>query len=76
METMVLAGVLSAVGMFFLLLRIGPRFMARHATLIDILFTTSLVVMFFGTFSGMLAAALGGVILSVLLWIVKLAVKR
>jgi len=76
MEVMLLAGVLSAFGAFFILMRVGVRFMARNALFLDILFTGSLIFFFFGTFSGMLAAALGGCILSILLWMTKLYVRK
>ena len=72
MNTGILAvGALSALGVFVILMRFGLNFMVRNSKWIDVAFTIALAFLFFGTFSGMAAAALGGLILSCLLWAVK-----
>ena len=80
---MLLIGIFSALGLLLLALKAGGRKAIGHDILIDVMITVTLMVCFYGTFSGMAAAMVGGLSASVVLFImkktmrhVKLALKR
>ena len=68
---MLLAGVISATAMIFLLLKLDLKKVCGYDFFIDIGFTFLLAYMFSGTYSGMMAAIIGGAILSVFLFFMK-----
>lgn len=67
MLILVASGVITAVGVWMILMRFDRQKIAGLRTPIDIVFTGLMILTFFGTFSGMVAAAVGGVTLSLLL---------
>ena len=53
---MLLIGIFSALGLLLLALKAGGRKTIGHDIFIDVLITVTLMVCFYGTFSGMAAA--------------------
>jgi len=68
---MLLVGILSALGLLLLALKAGGRKTIGHDIFVDVLITVTLMVCFYGTFSGMAAAMVGGLCASVVLFIMK-----
>ena len=73
---MILAGTISALGLLFLLFKFGIRRVISFDIPIDITFTALLMFLFAGTFGGMMAAMIGGLIISVTLFVMKLTMTR
>jgi len=67
----ILAGVVSASAMIFLLLKLDLKKVCGYDFFVDVGFTFLLTWMFAGTYSGMMAAIIGGSIVSVFLFFVK-----
>ena len=65
------AGVIAAIAMIFLMLKLDIRKICGYDILVDIAFTGLLAWMLAGTYSGMMAALIGGAIVSVFLFITK-----
>lgn len=72
---MLLAGLLTAVGMLFLLCKVGLKRVLAYDVFIDIVATIGLMSIFAGTYSGMMAAIIGGLFISVSLIAAKRFVK-
>ena len=68
---MLLIGILSALGLLLLVLKAGGRKAIGADIFVDVAITITLMVCFYGTYSGMVAAMLGGLISSVILFIMK-----
>ena len=68
---MLLVGILSALGLLILALKAGGKKAIGHDIFVDVLITVTLMVCFYGTFSGMTAAMMGGLSASVVLFIMK-----
>ena len=68
---MLLVGILSALGLLLLALKAGGRKTIGHDVFVDVLITITLMVCFYGTFSGMAAAMVGGLCASIVLFIMK-----
>tara|TARA_R110000744_G_scaffold158827_1_gene274878 strand:+ start:3327 stop:3644 length:318 start_codon:yes stop_codon:yes gene_type:complete len=68
---MILIGILSALGLLLLALKIGGRKAIGHDILVDVLITLTLMVCFYGTFAGMTAAMVGGLSASLVLFILR-----
>ena len=68
---MILIGIVSALGLLLLALKIGGRKTIGHDIFVDVLITVTLMVCFYGTFSGMTAAMVGGLSASIILFIMK-----
>jgi len=73
---MILAGFLSALGLLFLIFKFGVRRIITYDIPIDIAVTGFLMYAFAGTYSGMLAAMIGGLIVSVTLFVMKRTMNR
>ena len=73
---MILAGFLSALGLLFLIFKFGVRRIITYDIPIDIAVTGFLMYAFAGTYSGMLAAMIGGLIVSITLFIMKRTMRR
>lgn len=73
---MILAGVISALGLLFLLFKFGIRRVITFDIPIDIGFTALLMFLFAGTFGGMMAAMVGGLIISVTLFVMRSSMTR
>jgi len=68
---MLTIGILSALGLLLLALKIGGRKVIGMDVVFDIGITVTLMIMFYGTFSGMAAAMFGGLFVTILLFIMK-----
>ena len=68
---MLMVGILSALGLLLLALKAGGRKAIGHDIFVDVLITVTLMVCFYGTFSGMTAAMMGGLSASIVLFIMK-----
>ena len=68
---MLLVGILSALGLLLLALKAGGRKTIGNDIFVDVLITVTLMVCFYGTFSGMTAAMVGGLTASIVLFILK-----
>lgn len=68
---MLLIGILSALGLLILALKAGGKKAIGHDIFVDVLITVTLMVCFYGTFSGMTAAMMGGLSASIVLFIMK-----
>ena len=73
---MIFAGLLSAAGLLFLLYKFGVRRIIAYDIPIDIAVTGFLMYAFAGTYSGMFAAMVGGLIVSITLYIMKRTMRR
>ena len=73
---MITAGLISAAGLLFLLFKFGARRVITYDIPIDILTTSLLMFLFAGTFGGMMAAMVGGLIISVTLFAMKSTMTR
>ena len=68
---MLTIGIFSALGLLLLALKIGGRKTIGHDVFVDVLITLTLMVAFYGTFSGMAAAMVGGLVATIVLFIMK-----
>ena len=68
---MIFAGILSASAMIFIMLKMNLKKLCGYDIYIDIGFTGLLAWMLSGTYSGMMAAIIGGIIVSIFLAFVK-----
>ena len=68
---MLLVGILSALGLLLLALKAGGRKTIGHDIFVDVMITITLMVCFYGTFSAMAAAMVGGLVASIVLFIMK-----
>jgi phosphate/sulfate permease len=68
---MLLIGIFSALGLLLLALKAGGRKTIGHDIFVDILITFTLMVAFYGTFSGMASAMVGGLVASIVLFVLK-----
>ena len=68
---MLLIGIFSALGLLLLALKAGGRKTIGHDIVVDVMITLTLMVCFYGTFSGMAAAMVGGLVASVALLVMK-----
>lgn len=73
---MILAGLLSALGLLVLIFKFGIRRVIAYDIPIDIVITGFLMYVFAGTYSGMIAAMIGGLIISITLFIMKRTMRR
>jgi len=73
---MIIAGLISAAGLLFLLFKFGVRRVIAYDIPIDIMTTSLLMFVFAGTFGGMMAAMVGGLVVSITLYIMKATMTR
>jgi len=73
---MIMAGLISAAGILFLLFKFGVRRVISFDIPIDIATTGLLMFLFAGTFGGMMAAMVGGLSISIILFIMKKTMNR
>ena len=73
---MIIAGLISAFGLLFLLFKFGVRRVITFDIPIDITSTGLLMFLFAGTFGGMMAAMVGGLIISIVLFAMKKTMTR
>jgi len=68
---MLTVGIFSALGLLLLALKAGGRKTIGNDIFVDVLITVTLMVCFYGTFSGMAAAMVGGLAASITLFVLK-----
>ena len=68
---MIEAGIITAIGIIWLLCRFNLKRIAGHAAFWDISITGLLVFVFLGTYAGMVTGMLAGVIVSLFLTIIR-----
>jgi len=71
-----IAGLLSALGLLFLIFKFGIRRVVSYDIPIDVAVTGFLMWAFAGTYSGMMAAMIGGLVVSVVLYLLKRTIVR
>ena len=69
-------GIFSALGLLLLALKAGGRKTIGHDIFVDVLITFTLMIAFYGTFSGMASAMVGGLVASVVLFMRKTMVHE
>ena len=68
---MLTIGIFSALGLLLLALKAGGRKTIGHDIFADVLITATLMVAFYGTYSGMTAAMVGGLTASLVLFLMR-----
>lgn len=68
---MISIGIISALALLLLALKIGGRKTIGSDIFVDVIITVTLMICFYGTFSGMTAAMVGGLCASIVLFIMK-----
>jgi len=68
---MILVGILSALGLLLLALKVGGRKAIGNDVFVDVVITVTLLICFYGTFSGTTAAMVGGLCASIVLFVMK-----
>jgi len=68
---MLTIGIVSALGLLLLTLKAGGRKTIGNDIFVDVLITLTLMVCFYGTFSGMAVGMVGGLTASVVLFVMK-----
>ena len=68
---MLTIGIFSALGLLLLALKAGGRKTIGHDIFVDVLITFTLMIAFYGTFSGMAAAMVGGLTASIILFFMR-----
>jgi len=76
MSELITMGFLSAFGAFILVWKINLKWFCRFHWQTDLAFAALVTYLFFGTFSGMAAAAVAGVMFSGLLFIAKFVTEN
>ncbi len=69
-------GIFSALGLLLLALKVGGRKTIGNDIFVDVLITVTLLVCFYGTFSGMAAAMVGGLFASIILFVLKKTMRH
>jgi membrane protein CcdC involved in cytochrome C biogenesis len=73
---MITAGLLSALGLLFLIFKFGVRRAITYDIPLDIAATGLLMFLFAGTFGGMMVAMVGGLVVSITLFVMKKTMVR
>ena len=68
---MFITGLIAALGMLFLIFKFGIRKVISYDIFFDIAITGFLLWSFAGTYSGMMAAMFGGMLVSIVLFVMK-----
>ena len=68
---MLTIGIFSALGLLLLALKAGGRKTIGNDIVVDVLITATLMIAFYGTYSGMTAAMIGGLTASIVLFLLK-----
>ena len=74
MEILVL-GLLTAVALYILMLKIDIKFFAEYDWQTDLVVSAGLAVLFVGTFIGVAVAIVAGIFISIFLFITKLVIR-
>lgn len=71
MSDLLWSGALSAVGFYVVLAQLDLKKVCGYHLWFDVFFSALLLVLYRGTFSGMVTAFAGGVTLTLLLWLTR-----
>ena len=71
MTALLLPGLLSGIGILFLCMKVGMKKICGYDVAADIILTSILCFIFYGTYSGMMAGIIGGILVSISLWAYK-----
>ena len=74
LAAMIEAGLVTALGIMFILFRLNIRRIAGYALIVDITLTLGLVWIFQGTYAGMMTGLFAGCVISVMLTMIKRSV--
>ncbi len=66
---------LSAIGLFILMIKINIEFFTLYHWQTDIIISSILMFLFYGTFSGMVTAMVAGIFISIFLYASRLIIK-
>jgi len=66
---------LTALAFFILMFKINLEFFAKYHWQTDLIVSSGLTFLFFGTFAGMVTALVAGIFLSIFLYISRLIIK-
>jgi len=72
----ILIGIGAALGLLLVLFKIGFRKVLHYDVIVDIALTGTLMIMFAGTFAGMVAAVAGGLTVSIILFVLRKLFKH
>lgn len=75
METFLILGALTALGIALIFIRIGLRRVLRFGAGVDVAISIGLLVFFAGTFSGLMTAAVAGIGVTAFLLLARLFVR-
>lgn len=70
------AGLIAALGLIFLLLKVGIQKVAKFDIALDVVITFFFMWIFAGTFAGMMAGLTAGLIISVFLFVARRVVPK
>ena len=73
---MILAGILGAAGMLALAVKLGIRRIIHYDIFFDIVITSILMYSLAGTYAGMMAALIGGLLVTIVLFGLKMTIDR
>ena len=73
---MILAGILGAAGMLALAVKLGIRRIIHYDIFFDIVITSILMYSLAGTYAGMMAALIGGLLVTIVLFGLKMTMDR
>jgi len=73
---MILAGILGAAGMLALAVKLGIRKIIHYDIFFDIVITSILMYSLAGTYAGMMAALIGGLLVTIVLFGLKMTIDR
>ena len=76
MESFLIMGGLTALGVIILLIRAGLRRILQFGVFTDIIVSLGLIIFFAGTFSGLMTAAIAGIAVSAFLLLAKMFVRK
>lgn len=68
---MIEAGLISAIGLFFILCRFNMRRICGYATIVDVVATAGFCWIFIGTYAGMMTGIFAGVLISLTLNVIR-----
>tara|TARA_X000001382_G_scaffold130968_1_gene128308 strand:+ start:9618 stop:9953 length:336 start_codon:yes stop_codon:yes gene_type:complete len=73
---MFITGILAALGLLLLIFKLGIRKVIAFDIPVDIAITSFLVMTFAGSYAGMVAALIGGLFVSVVLFVLRKTISR
>ncbi len=75
MNELLIFGALTGLGVIILFFRVGLRRVLSIGVAVDIVISLSLVAFFIGTFSGLMTAAVAGIVISAFLLLTRIFIR-